>query len=67
MQSCGVEDNALNVRSRAAILRIGAKEEGTLRFHMVNADGTLRDTVYFSVIAPEWPQVAENLLAKLRR
>jgi RimJ/RimL family protein N-acetyltransferase len=62
-----LKTDALNARSRAAILRIGAKEEGTLRSHMVNADGTLRDTVYFSVIAPEWPQVAENLLAKLRR
>jgi RimJ/RimL family protein N-acetyltransferase len=62
-----LKTDALNARSRAAILRIGAKEEGTLRSHMVNADGTLRDTVYFSVIAPEWPEVAENLLAKLRR
>lgn len=58
---------ALNVRSRAAILRIGAQEEGTLRSHMINPDGTLRDTVYFSVIAPEWPQVKLRLEAMMER
>ena len=52
-----LKTNSLNMRSRAAILRIGAKEEGTLRSHMVNPDGSLRDTVYFSIIAPEWPDV----------
>ena len=50
-----------NMRSRNAILRIGAKEEGTFRSHMVNPDGTLRDTVYFSVIAPEWLGVKKRL------
>jgi N-acetyltransferase len=59
--------NALNARSRAAILRIGAKEEGTLRAHMLNADGTARDSVYFSVIAPEWPEVSARLLAMMDR
>ena len=39
-----LKTTALNVRSRAAILRIGAQEEGTLRSHMINPDGTLRDT-----------------------
>ena len=56
-----LKTNALNARSRAAILRIGAREEGTLRSHMINRDGTLRDTVYFSVIAPEWPEVKAGL------
>lgn len=56
-----LKTNALNRQSRNAILRIGAKEEGILRSHMVNPDGTPRDTVYFSVIAPEWPEVRARL------
>jgi N-acetyltransferase len=62
-----LKTSALNTRSRAAILRIGAREEGTLRSHMVNRDGTLRDTVYFSVIAPEWPEVKRRLEAMMER
>jgi RimJ/RimL family protein N-acetyltransferase len=53
--------SALNERSRAAILRIGAREEGILRRHMVNDDGSLRDSVYFSIIAEEWPEVKRRL------
>jgi RimJ/RimL family protein N-acetyltransferase len=62
-----LKTNSFNAKSRAAILRIGAKEEGTLRSHMVNPDGTLRDTVYFSVIAPEWPEVKARLEAMMER
>ena len=61
-----LKTNALNTRSRQAMLRIGAKEEGTLRRHMINADGSVRDTVYFSVIAEEWPEVKVNLERLLR-
>ena len=53
---CGrveLKTNARNETSRRAIARIGAKEEGTLRNHMVNPDGTFRDTVYFSIIESE--------------
>ena len=46
-----------NKASRAALARIGAREEGTLRSHMARLDGSRRDSVYFSVIAPEWPRV----------
>lgn len=60
-----LKTHAQNVKSRTAILRIGAKEEGTLRSHMVMPDGSLRDTVYFSVIAPEWPEVKRGLEHKL--
>jgi RimJ/RimL family protein N-acetyltransferase len=61
--------DSLNQRSRAALARIGASEEGTLRSHMVRLDGSSRDSVYFSVIAPEWPRVRahlEKLLASHR-
>jgi RimJ/RimL family protein N-acetyltransferase len=61
-----LKTNANNMKSRNAMLRIGAKEEGTLRSHMINRDGTLRDTVYFSVIAPQWPAIKsrlENMMA----
>jgi RimJ/RimL family protein N-acetyltransferase len=60
-----LKTDALNTRSRNAILRIGAKEEGTLRSHMVVAGGRVRDTIYFSIIAEEWSQVKENLRKKL--
>ena len=62
-----LKTDALNARSRAAILRIGATEEGTLRSHMVTEDGRVRDTVYFSVLAAEWPHVKARLEARLAR
>ena len=57
--------DARNVRSRAAIAGIGAKEEGTLRRHMVLGDGYVRDTVYFSVLDHEWPAVKAALDERL--
>ncbi len=54
-----------NSVSRAAIARLGATEEGILRQHVICADGHLRDTVYFSVLAHEWPAVKAGLQAKL--
>ncbi len=62
-----LKTDALNQTSRNAILRIGAKEEGTLRQHMVTWTGRLRDSVYFSVLDSEWPQVKAELEAKLKR
>lgn len=59
--------DALNARSRAAILRLGATEEGRLRSHMTTARGRRRDTVYFSVLADEWPRVEARLVERLRR
>lgn len=55
----------LNRRSRAAIERLGAKMDGVLRGHLVMADGHVRDTVVYSVIASEWPGVRSNLDALL--
>jgi RimJ/RimL family protein N-acetyltransferase len=62
-----LKTNALNQVSRRAIGRIGGQEEGTLRRHMINDDGSFRDTVYFSIIEPEWPQVKHDLEAKMAR
>ena len=58
--------DALNSRSRQAILRLGAKEEGVLRRHMVTYSGRLRDTGYFSIRDDEWPSVKARLQAKLQ-
>ena len=55
----------LNIKSREAWLRIGAKEEGILRNHMVMPNGRVRDSVVFSVIKNEWSGVKQNLLEKL--
>lgn len=60
-----LKTDSLNERSRAAILRIGAKEEGIFRNHMITASGRIRHTVYFSIIDSEWPRVKENLEAKV--
>jgi len=54
-----------NQKSRNALARIGAKEEGRFRAHMVMPDGHLRTSVWFSVIASEWPDVKRKLAAKL--
>ncbi|MFF3941008.1 GNAT family N-acetyltransferase [Streptomyces phaeofaciens] len=55
----------LNHRSQAAIARLGAQREGVLRRHRRRPDGTWRDTVYFSILAPEWPAIKERLAARL--
>ena len=61
-----LKTDALNQRSRNAILRLGAKEEGTLRKHMLAYNGRERDSVYFSVLDTEWPEVKARLESKLR-
>jgi RimJ/RimL family protein N-acetyltransferase len=62
-----LKTNAKNARSRAAILRIGATEEGTLRHHMIQPDGSYRDSVYYSILDEEWPQVKKRLEERLAR
>jgi len=54
-----------NAPSRKALLRIGAKEEGILRNHMITYTGRIRHTVYYSIITSEWPEVKAHLEAKL--
>jgi N-acetyltransferase len=60
-----LKTDALNQRSRRAILRLGAKEEGTLRKHMLTYNGRQRDSVYFSILDTEWPSVKTRLGAAL--
>jgi N-acetyltransferase len=60
-----LKTDVLNQKSRNAILRIGAKEEGTLRHHMVTHSGRLRDTVYFSILKFEWPHVRCRIAEKI--
>jgi RimJ/RimL family protein N-acetyltransferase len=62
-----LKTDALNEKSRNAILRLGAKEEGTLRRHVVTWTGRVRDSVYFSILDSEWPQVKAQLEEKLRK
>jgi N-acetyltransferase len=60
-----LKTDALNQKSRNAILRIGAKEEGTLRRHVITWTGRVRDSVYFSILDSEWPTVRATLEQKL--
>jgi RimJ/RimL family protein N-acetyltransferase len=61
-----LKTDAMNQRSRNAILRLGAKEEGTLRKHMLTWNRRQRDSVYFSILDSEWPHVKARLEEKLR-
>jgi len=63
--SVSFETSWFNHASRAAIARLGAKQDGVLRHHKRHADGSLRDTVVFSVIDAEWPAVRRHLRHKL--
>ncbi|MFJ3379130.1 GNAT family N-acetyltransferase [Curtobacterium sp. NPDC090217] len=56
-----------NMQSRAAIAGLGAKQDGVLRNHQIGRDGTLRDTVVFSITSSEWPTVRLSLAERLRR
>ena len=62
-----LKTDGLNEKSRKAILRIGAKQDGILRKHTMTYSGRIRDTVYFSVLDDEWPAVKAALEAKLSR
>ncbi len=60
-----LKTDLLNERSRTAIARLGAQQEGIFRHHMIVDSGRLRDTVYFSIINDEWPTVKAHLQEKL--
>jgi RimJ/RimL family protein N-acetyltransferase len=59
--------DARNIRSQKALQAIGATLEGTLRSHMLVQDDFVRDSVYFSVTADDWPSVKKHLQARLER
>lgn len=65
MRRVELKTDRLNEKSRNAILRLGATEEGTFRQHMLTAGGRIRDTVYFSILGGEWPRVRARLMEKL--
>jgi RimJ/RimL family protein N-acetyltransferase len=69
-EECGygrvkIQTDALNIRSQAAIEKLGARREGVLRRDMRREDGTFRDTVVYSVLVDEWPAVKARLRARL--
>jgi len=57
--------DSLNIRSRRALQRIGAKEEGTFRNHVITSSGRIRHSVYHSVIDSEWPEIRRSLEGRL--
>jgi RimJ/RimL family protein N-acetyltransferase len=59
--------HVLNTQSRRGIERLGAKLDGTLRQHAIMPNGTIRDTVVYSITAPEWPMVRAHLNWQLTR
>lgn len=64
-ESVSFETSHLNLRSQAALERLGARRDGVLRAHLRHRDGTLRDTHVFSILRAEWPGVREHLDARL--
>ena len=62
-----LKTDVLNQRSRNAMLRIGAREEGILRKHQITDTGRIRDSVYFSIVDDEWPAVKARLAEMLAR
>lgn len=59
-----IKTNELNLRSRHAIESIGASYEGRFRHHMINHDGSLRNTIYYSIIKEEWPELKQRVFGK---
>ncbi|MET9274645.1 GNAT family protein [Kribbella sp. NPDC003557] len=62
-----IQTGSKNTRSQAAIAKLGATREGVLRRHMLTADGSFRDTVVFSILADEWPDVRKRLEDRISR
>lgn len=62
-----LKTDVLNDKSRAAMLRLGAVEEGILRRHILTYGGRFRDSIYYSILDHEWPAVRARLEARLRR
>ena len=65
-QTVGWRTDIENIRSQAAIERLGARKDGTIRGNALRRDGSIRDTVMLSMSAAEWPQAKQALLARLQ-
>ncbi len=63
----GLRTDNFNFRSQRAIEALGAKKDGVIRHHALRRDGSVRDTVMYSVLASEWPGVKKHLLLRLKR
>jgi RimJ/RimL family protein N-acetyltransferase len=63
----GWRTDNFNLASQRAIERLGAKRDGVIRHHALRRDGTVRDTVMYSVIAGEWPEIRAHLTYQLNR
>lgn len=63
----GWRTDNFNFASQRAIERLGAHRDGVIRHHALRPDGTVRDTVMYSLLAGEWPEVEQHLLYQLRR
>jgi N-acetyltransferase len=63
----GLRTDNFNFRSQRAIEALGAKKDGVIRHHWPRRDGTVRDTVMYSVLAAEWPDVKRHLEFRLKR
>jgi RimJ/RimL family protein N-acetyltransferase len=63
----GFRTDRFNASSRKAIAALGAREDGIIRHHQPRRDGSVRDTVMFSILAQEWPDVRRHLESRLRR
>jgi len=65
-QAVGLRTDILNTRSQSAILQLGAKRDGIIRHHAPRRDGSARDTVMFSILRGEWPDIRTRLEMRLR-
>jgi RimJ/RimL family protein N-acetyltransferase len=63
----GLRTDNFNFRSQQAIAALGAKKDGVIRHHQARRDGTVRDSVMFSILAAEWPDVKRHLASRLSR
>jgi N-acetyltransferase len=66
-QVVGLRTDNFNFRSQRAIEALGAKRDGVLRHHQARRDGTVRDSVMYSILAAEWPDVKRHLASRLAR
>ena len=67
MRRVALKTHHANGRSQRAMLKLGAKFEGTFRNHMLMPDGSSRDTWWYSIVDAEWPAVKEHLLQRIAR